>query len=185
MISTNANAVSAPTPGCVCNRRASGHFSTSPSMASVSSAIVGVSRSSSCRRSRRRRLAQGANASDSSCSRPASRHSRFLQRSPSLSATACSWFMIRVRACTIRCRSHSSCRRSRFSELGTQIRGKRSSRPSRAISTARLGTLERRDHIPRLGRKSLRLAHSLATCRGSESSIYFGISGKLTRGLQR
>jgi hypothetical protein len=133
----------------------------------------------------RRRFARGANASDSSCSRPASRHSRFLQRSPSLSATPCSWFMIRVRACTIRCRSHSSCRRSRFSELGTQIRGKRSSRPSRAISTARLGTLERRDHIPRLGRKSLRLAHSLATCRGSESSIYFGISGKLTRGLQR
>jgi CheY-like chemotaxis protein len=27
---------------------------------------------------------------------------RFLQRSPSLSATACSWFMIRVRACTMR-----------------------------------------------------------------------------------
>jgi hypothetical protein len=30
-------------------------------------------------------------------------------------------FMIRVRACSIRCRCHSSCRRSRFSQLGTQI----------------------------------------------------------------
>src|SRR5215469_10492424 len=35
--------------------------------------------------------------------------------------------MMRVRACTIRCRCHSSCRRSRFSQLGTQIGGKRSS----------------------------------------------------------
>jgi len=83
----------------------------------------GVSRSSNSSRSRRRRLAHGANANDSSCFRPASRQSRFLQRSPSLSATACNWFMIRVRACTIRCRCHSSCRRSRFSQLGTQIRG--------------------------------------------------------------
>src|SRR5215471_21123935 len=32
--------------------------------------------------------------------------------------------MMRVRACTIRCRCHSSCRRSRFSQLGTQIGGK-------------------------------------------------------------
>src|SRR5229473_1177328 len=48
MINTKANAVSAPTPGCVCSRRASGHFSTSCSMACVSSAIVGVRRSN-CR----------------------------------------------------------------------------------------------------------------------------------------
>src|SRR5271157_443686 len=41
MISTKANAVSGPTPGCVCNRRASGHFSTSRSIACVSFAIVG------------------------------------------------------------------------------------------------------------------------------------------------
>src|SRR5215475_13161345 len=34
--------------------------------------------------------------------------------------------MIRVRACTMRCRCHSSCRRSRFSQLGTQIGGKSS-----------------------------------------------------------
>src|SRR6202166_5054714 len=35
--------------------------------------------------------------------------------------------MIRVRICTSRCRCQSSCRRSRFSGLGIQIRGKRSS----------------------------------------------------------
>jgi len=60
-------------------------------------------RSSKLSRSRRRRLAHGANRNDSSCFRPASRHKRFLQRGPSLSATTCNWFMIRVRACTIRC----------------------------------------------------------------------------------
>ena len=136
MINTKASAVSAPTPGCVCKRCASGHFSTSCSTACVSSAIVGVSRSSNSSRSRRRRLAHGANLNNSSCSRPASRHSRFLQRSPSLSATACNWFMIRVRACTIRCRCHSNCLRSRFSPLGTQIRGKRSSSNNRKISSA-------------------------------------------------
>src|SRR6266851_1416489 len=32
--------------------------------------------------------------------------------------------MIRVRICTNRCRCHNSCRRSRFSGLGTQICGK-------------------------------------------------------------
>ena len=118
MISTKASAVSEPTPGCVLKRCASGHFSASCSIACVSSAIVGFSRSSNSSRSRRRRLAHGANGNDSSCSRPASRHNLFLQRSPSLSATACNWFMIRVRACTMRCRCHSSCRRSRFSQLG-------------------------------------------------------------------
>jgi hypothetical protein len=46
------------------------------------------------------RLAPGPNANDSNCSRPGSRHSRFLKRSPWLSATACNWFMIRVHACT-------------------------------------------------------------------------------------
>jgi hypothetical protein len=38
--------------------------------------------------------------------------------------TDCNWFMIRVRACTIRCRCHNHCRRSRFSQLGTQTWGK-------------------------------------------------------------
>jgi|HubBroStandDraft_4_1064222.scaffolds.fasta_scaffold06444_1 hypothetical protein len=42
--------------------------------------------------------------------------------------------MIRVRICTSRC--HSSCRRSRFSGLGTQIRGKLFSRSSRSSSRA-------------------------------------------------
>jgi uncharacterized protein DUF5681 len=51
------------------------------------------------------------------CFRPASRHSFFFERRPSFSAAACNWFIIRVRACTIRCRCHSSCRRSRFSQL--------------------------------------------------------------------
>jgi transposase len=42
LISTKASAVSAPTPGCVINRRTSGRFSASRSMACVSSAMVGV-----------------------------------------------------------------------------------------------------------------------------------------------
>src|SRR5271169_2206391 len=42
--------------------------------------------------------------------------------------------MIRVRICTSRCRCQSSCRRSRFSGLGTQIRGKLFSSISRASS---------------------------------------------------
>src|SRR6266478_9286980 len=44
--------------------------------------------------------------------------------------------MIRVRICTSRCRCQSSCRRSRFSGLGTQIRGKRFSSSSFRISRA-------------------------------------------------
>src|SRR5713226_7790134 len=55
MISTKASAVSGPTPGWVLKRCASGHFSASCSMASVSSAIVGFSRSSNASRSSRRR----------------------------------------------------------------------------------------------------------------------------------
>src|SRR5215470_1770107 len=47
--------------------------------------------------------------------------------------------MIRVRICTSRCRCHSSCRRSRFSALGTQIRGKRSSNNSFRSSLASSG----------------------------------------------
>src|SRR5215469_9827289 len=117
MISTKANAVSAPTPGCVIKRCAGGHFSASCSMACVSSAIVGFSRSSNSSRSLRRRLAQGARRKLSNCSRPCSRHSFFLHRSPSFRATACNWFIIRVRACTMRCRCHSSCRVSRFSPV--------------------------------------------------------------------
>src|ERR1700680_1647118 len=89
MINTKAKAVSAPTPGCVRKRRASGHFSTSCSITCVRSVMVGFSRSSSCSRSSRRRLAQGANRNDSSCSRPCCRHNLFLQRSPSFRATAC------------------------------------------------------------------------------------------------
>jgi len=64
MINTKASAVSAPTPGCVCKRCASGRFSTSCSMACVSSAIVEVRRSSNSSRSRRRRLAHGTNGND-------------------------------------------------------------------------------------------------------------------------
>ena len=136
MISTKASAVREPTPGCVRNRCASGHFSASCSIAALSSAIVGFSRSSNSSKSRRRRLAHRANRNDSSCPRPSSRHNLFLQRRPSLSATACNWFIRRVRACTIRCRCHSSCRRSRFSQLATQIRGKRSSSSNRSSSCA-------------------------------------------------
>src|SRR5882724_10403558 len=44
--------------------------------------------------------------------------------------------MIRVRACTIRCRCHSSCRRSRFSPFGTQICGKSSFSINFRISSA-------------------------------------------------
>src|SRR5271169_1048118 len=44
--------------------------------------------------------------------------------------------MIRVRICTSRCRCQSSCRRSRFSGLGTQIRGELLSQISRSISRA-------------------------------------------------
>jgi hypothetical protein len=44
--------------------------------------------------------------------------------------------MIRVRACTMRWRCHSSCRRSRFSQLGTQICGNRSSSSNCKISRA-------------------------------------------------
>src|SRR6267154_3107133 len=46
--------------------------------------------------------------------------------------------MMRVRACTMRCRCHSSCRRSRFSQLGTQICGKSSFSMSFRISCASL-----------------------------------------------
>jgi hypothetical protein len=42
--------------------------------------------------------------------------------------------MIRVRICTNRCRCHSNCRGSRFSGLGTQIRGKLFSRSSLSSS---------------------------------------------------
>src|SRR5215472_1860902 len=126
MISTKASAVNAPTPGCVISRCAEGHCSASCSMAWLNSAIVGFSRSSNSNRSCRRRSAHGANRNASSCCRPRSRHNFFLHSRPSFSATACSGFMTRVRACTIRCRCHNSCRRSRFSQLGTQIGGKSS-----------------------------------------------------------
>src|ERR1700684_2086677 len=53
-------------------------------------------------------------------------------------ARACSWFIIRVRIGTMRCRCHSSCRRSRFSGLGTQIRGKLSSNSNLSRSRASL-----------------------------------------------
>src|SRR5207302_304328 len=44
--------------------------------------------------------------------------------------------MMRVRTCTMRCRCHNSCRRSRFSQLGTQICGKSSFNMSLRISCA-------------------------------------------------
>ena len=84
----------------------------------------------------KRRLAQGPNANFSNSARPFWLNSFDFQRLPSFMASACSWFMIRVRICTNRCRCHSSCRRSRFSGLGTQICGKRSSRISLSRSLA-------------------------------------------------
>src|SRR5579859_602295 len=131
MTSSYASAVSGPTPGCVINRRVTGRCSTSSSSARVSSWIFGVSWSSNSSKSCRRCVAHGANAIDSNSLRPAARHNAFLRRRPSLSATTCNWFITRVRICTSRCRCHSSCRRSRFSASGTQIRGKRSSIISR------------------------------------------------------
>jgi hypothetical protein len=53
----------------------------------LNSAIVGFNRSSISSRSRRRRLAHGANWNDSSCCRSV-RHNRFLHRRPSFRATA-------------------------------------------------------------------------------------------------
>ena len=41
--------------------------------------------------------------------------------------------VVSIRACTMRCRCHSSCRRSRFSQLATQIWGRRSSSINRRI----------------------------------------------------
>src|SRR3954449_11607075 len=73
---------------------------------------------------------------DSSSLRPAGRHSAFLRRKPSFSATTCNWFITRVRICTKRCRCHSSCRRSRLAASGTQIRGKRCSIINRSNSCA-------------------------------------------------
>ena len=51
---------------------------------------------------------------------------RGVRRIPSFIAMACSWFLTRVRICTSRCRCQTRCRTSRFSALGTQIRGKSS-----------------------------------------------------------
>ena len=70
MISTKASAVIGPTPGCVISRSTSGRFLASCSTAAVSSSMVGFIRSSSSSKSCRRRLAQGANGSFSSCARP-------------------------------------------------------------------------------------------------------------------
>ena len=47
-------------------------------------------------------------------------HSPRLRRTPSFIAIACNWFITRVRIPTRRCRRHRSCRRSRFSAVGTQ-----------------------------------------------------------------
>jgi hypothetical protein len=86
----------------------------------------------------RRRQAHGANGSFSSGARPCSLHSFFFRRWPSFMASACNWFIICVRICTMRCRCHSSCRRSRFSGSGTHIRGKLSSSSSFNRSLASL-----------------------------------------------
>jgi hypothetical protein len=137
MISTNASAVSAPTPGYVIKRCAAGHFSASCSKACVSSAIVGVSRSS--------KLQQIAPASAGPCGQ-----AECFQLLPSgfspqpflvvqaLVERHCLQLVhhSRIRACTIRWRCHSSCRRSRFSQLATQICGKSSFSMSFRISCA-------------------------------------------------
>src|SRR5258708_25194958 len=85
----------------------------------------GFSRPSSSSKSCGRGRAEGANGNFSSTARPSAPHRGCFQRLPSFIASACNWFMIRVRICTSRCRCQSSCRRSRFSGLGTQMRGKR------------------------------------------------------------
>ena len=127
MISTKANAVSAPTPGCVMQAPRHG---TLLYFLLDGSRQLGDRSASVGRATPADRAAAGSPTELTGtipvALRPASRHNLFLQRSPSFSATACSWFMIRVRACTMRCRCHSSCRRSRFSQLGTQICGKSS-----------------------------------------------------------
>src|SRR5215472_673088 len=54
ILAASGSAVSAPTPGWVIKRWAGGHFSTSGSMAWLSSAMAGLRRSSNSSRSRRR-----------------------------------------------------------------------------------------------------------------------------------
>jgi hypothetical protein len=64
--------------------------------------------------------------------------------------------MIRVRVCTMRCRCHSNCRRSRFSQLGVQIFGKSSFNISLKICCASSrSVLCLRTRFAQLGRKSL------------------------------
>lgn len=70
---------------------------------------------------------RSGNSNRSNSARPACVHSFHRLRTPWLSASACSWFLMRVRATTCWCRSTSNCRTSRSSRLGTQIFGKRPS----------------------------------------------------------
>ena len=120
--------------------RGTGIFSASFFTPVVNSSIVGFNRSISSSRSCRRCAAQGARENDSSCARPALLHNPCLRRIPSFIATACNWFMMRVRICTSRCRCHSSWRRSRLSAPGTHIRGKRSSLSN--VSSNRAASLQ-------------------------------------------
>ena len=103
----------------------SGRCSASCWIAVLSSSILGFNRSSNSSKSCRRCLLQGAKTSDSNWAHPALLHNPFLRRTPSFRAMACNWFLTLVRICTSRCRCQSSCRRSRFSGLGTQICRKR------------------------------------------------------------
>lgn len=109
------------------SRCTSGQRSASCAIASLKSSMLGSNRSSSCSSSSRRRLVHLGNGNDSNCARPCWLHKPRLRRTPSFMAMACNWFITRVRIPTRRCRCHTSCRRSRFSAVGTQTRGKFSS----------------------------------------------------------
>ena len=77
---------------------------------------------SNARLSPRRRSVHAGKGSARNCSCPCFVHSPGLRSIPSFVATALSWFFTRVRICTNRCRCSTSCRTSRCSAVGTQIR---------------------------------------------------------------
>ena len=136
MIRTKASAVIGPTPGWIISSCTSGRRSASCAIALLNSSIIGLSRSSNSKSSCRRRLVQGASGNDSKRARPFLLHSPFFPRSPSFMAIACNWFMTRVCIPTNRWRCNSSCRTSRFSGLGIQILGERSSISSLRMCSA-------------------------------------------------
>ena len=115
MIRTKVSAVSEPTPGCVGSRCASGHSSTPRSTAWLSSAMIGFNRSSNSSRACRRRptaLTGTIPVAVSLFAVTASYTANLRSALPLANR-----LMIRVRACTIRCRCQSSCRRSRFCRM--------------------------------------------------------------------